>query len=47
MYHVYDPGWLEVEGVVAIVCVVVRDKGCEVGILVYVEYSDRVEKWVW
>ena len=46
MYHVYGRGWLEVEGVVVVVCVVVCDKGCEVGILVYVEYVDWVKKWV-
>ena len=46
MYFGDGRGWLEIEGVVVVVCVVVRDKGCEVGILVYVEYSDRVEKWV-
>ena len=43
MYHVYGRGWLDVEGFVVVVCVVVRDKGCEVGISVYVEYADRVE----
>ena len=46
MYHVYGQGWQEVEGVVVVVCVVVRHKGCEVKILVYVEYGDWVEKWV-
>ncbi len=46
MYHVYGRGWLEVKGVVVVVVVVVRDKGCEVEILVYVEYGDWVEKWV-
>ena len=46
LYHVYGRGWLEVEGVVVVVVVVVRDKGCEVEILVYVEYGDWVEKWV-
>ena len=43
MYLVDGRGWLEVEGVVVLVCVVVRDEGCEVGILVYVEYGDRLE----
>ena len=43
MYLGYGRGWLEVEGVVVVVCVVVCDKGCEVGILVYVEYCDQVE----
>jgi hypothetical protein len=46
VYHVYGRGWLEVEGVVVVVVVVVRDKGCEVEVLVYVEYGDWVEKWV-
>ena len=36
-------GWLEVEGVVIVVCVVVGDEGCEVFIVVYVEDGDRVE----
>ncbi len=39
MYLVDGRGWREVEGVVVVVCVVVRD---EVEILVYVEYGDRV-----
>ncbi len=43
MYHVDGRGWLEVEGVVVVVCVVVRDEGCEVGVLVYVKYGERVE----
>ena len=43
MYHVDGWGWLEVEGVVVVVCVIVRDKSCEVGVVVYVEYGDRVE----
>ena len=43
MYHVYGKGWLAVEGVVVIVCVIVRDEGCEVGVVVYVEYGDGVE----
>ncbi len=42
MYHVDSRGWTEVEGVEVVVCVVVRDKGCEVGVVVYVEYGDRV-----
>ena len=36
MYHGYDQGWLEVEGFVVVVCVVVCDESCEVEILVYV-----------
>ena len=46
MYLVDGRGWLKVEGVVVVVVVVVRDKGCEVEVLVYVEYGDWVEKWV-
>ncbi len=43
MYHGDDRGWLEIKGVVVVVCMVVRNEGCEVGILLYVEYGDRVE----
>ena len=43
MYPVYGRGWLGVEGIVVVVCVIVRDEGCEVKILVYVEYGDRVK----
>ena len=43
MYPVDGRGWLEVEGIVVVVYVIVRDEGCEVGILVYVEYGDRVK----
>ncbi len=43
MYLGYDRGWLEVEGVIVVVCVVVRDESGEVGVLVYVEYGDWVE----
>ena len=46
MYRVYGRGSLEVEGVVVVVCAVARDESGEVEVLVYVEYSDRVEKWV-
>ena len=42
MDHDDGRGWSEVKGVVVVVCVVVRDKGCEVGAVVYVEYGDRV-----
>ena len=35
-------GWLEVEGVIVVVCMVVGDVGCEVGVVVYVKYRDRV-----
>jgi hypothetical protein len=43
MYHDDSRGWSEVKGVEVVVCVVVRDKGCEVGVVVYVEYGDRVK----
>ena len=43
MYHVDSRGWMEVKGVEVVACAVVRDKGCEVGVVVYVEYGDRVE----
>ena len=46
MYLVDGRGWLEVEGVVLVVCVVVRDESDEMEISVYVEYGDWVEKWV-
>ena len=44
MYHVDGRGWLEVEGVVIVVCDVVRDESSEVGVVVYVEYGDWVVK---
>ena len=40
------PGWLKFEGVVVVVCVIVRDESGEVGVLVYVEYGYGVEEWV-
>ncbi len=43
MYHVNSRGWSEIKGVEVVVCVVVRDKGCEVGVVVYVEYGNRVK----
>ena len=46
MYLVYGRGLLDVEGVVVVVCVIVRDESSEVGFVVYVEYGDWVEKWV-
>ena len=42
MYLVYSRGWLEVEGIVVVVCVVVRDEGCEVIVMMYVEYGAGV-----
>ena len=43
MYLVDGRRWLEVEGIVVVVCVIVRDEGCKMRILVYVEYGDRVK----
>ncbi len=44
MYHVNSRGRSEFKGVEATVCVVVRDnKGCGVGVVVYVEYGNRVK----
>ena len=46
VYPVYGRGWSEVEGVVVVVCVVVRDECGVVGVMVYVEYGYGVEEWV-
>ncbi len=46
MYLVYARGWLQVEGVVVVVCAIVRNESGEVGVMVYVEYGGWVEKWV-
>jgi len=43
MYHVDSRRRLEVEGVEVVVCMVVRDKGSKVRVVVYVKYGDRVE----
>ncbi len=43
MYLGDGRGWLEIEGVVIVVCVIVCDKGCEVGVMMYAENGDRVE----
>jgi hypothetical protein len=43
VYHVNSRRWSEIKGFEIVVCVVVRDEGCEVGVVVYVEYSDRVK----
>ena len=43
MYHVIIRGWSEIKGNEIVVCMVVRDKGYEVRVVVYVEYSDRVK----
>jgi len=45
VYHVNKRKWSEIKGVEVVVCVVVRDEGCEVRFLVFIEYSDRV-KWM-
>ncbi len=42
-YLVNRKGWSEVEGVVMVVCMVVGDEGCKVGIVVYVKDCDRVK----
>ena len=43
MYPVNSRGWSKIKEVEVVVCLVVRDKGCEVVVVVYVEYSDRVK----
>ena len=43
MYHVDSRRWSEIKGVEVVVCLVVRDKGCEVRVVVYIEYIDRVK----
>jgi hypothetical protein len=43
VYLVNSRKWSEIKGVEVVVCVVVGDKGCGVGVVVYVEYSDRVK----
>ena len=47
MYHVDSRRWLEVKGVEIVVCLIVRNKCCEVRVAVYIEYSDRVKYRVW
>ncbi len=42
MYHVDSRG-VEIEGVEVVVCMVVRDKGGEVRVVVYVKYGDRAK----
>jgi len=36
-------GWPEVEGMIVVVCMIVGDEGCEVGVIVYVKDRDRVK----
>ena len=43
MDHVDSRGWSKIKGVEVIVCVVLRDNGCKVGVVVYVEYGERVK----
>ena len=43
VYHVNSRRWSEIKGVEVVVCVVVRDKGCDIGAVVYVEYNNRVK----
>ena len=43
MYLVDRRGWLKVERVIVVVCMVVGDEGCEGGIVVYVKGCDRVK----
>jgi len=43
VYLVDRRGWSEVEGVIIVVCMVIGDESCEVVIVVYVEYGDRVK----
>ncbi len=46
VYLVYFWGWLEIEGVVVVVCAIVRNESGGVGVMVYIEYGGWVEKWV-
>jgi hypothetical protein len=41
VYHVDCRGWSQVEGVKVVVCMVVCDEGCKVGVAVYVKDGDR------
>ena len=43
MYHVNSWGLLEIKRFEVVVSLVIRDKGCEVRNLVYIEYIDRVK----
>ena len=43
MYHVARKRWSEVKGVIVLVCMVIGDERCEVGIVVYVKDGDRVK----
>ena len=46
MYHVYSRRWSEIKGVEVVVCMDIRDKGCVVRVVVYIEYSYRVKQRV-
>ncbi len=41
MYLVDGWRWSEVERIVVVVCVVVSDEGCEMGVMMYVKDCDR------
>jgi hypothetical protein len=43
VYHVNSQRWAEIKGVEEVVCMAVRDKGCEERVMVYIENSDRVK----
>ncbi len=43
MYHVDRGGLSKVEGAIVVVCTVVGDEDCEVGIVVYVKDGDWVK----
>jgi hypothetical protein len=46
VYHVDCRGWSKVKGIEVVVCVIIRDEGCKVGVVVYVKNGDRVKLWV-
>ncbi len=43
MYLVDGGRWSEVERIIVVVCVVVGDEGCEVGVMMYVKDCDWVK----
>ena len=43
MYLVDSRGWSEIKGVEIVVCMIVRDNACEVRVVVYIDYGDRVK----
>ncbi len=42
MYLVNGWGWSEVKRIIVVVCVVVGDEGCRMGVVMYVKECDRV-----